>query len=72
METGRNLSQAVPWFLHPDGSRWVSHGPGRYLSRSIGLSCALMCVNTLGSLVFSQQDFGIKSWGTGSASISEM
>lgn len=28
MEAGRILSQAVPWFLGPDGSEWVPLGPG--------------------------------------------
>jgi hypothetical protein len=61
METGRILSQAAPWFLCPEGSRWVS------LSRSVGLTCAHGCVCTPRTPALSLWYLGMEHYGTGSA-----
>jgi hypothetical protein len=66
MEIGRILSLAVPWFLHPDGSRWNPLGPG------IGAQVVVLSVLTgmlalQGKPALSQWCLGMECCGTGLA-----
>jgi hypothetical protein len=61
-ETKRILSQAVPLFLCPEGSRQVPQ------SSNGGLTYALRCVSTPGRPALSQQYLGMESCGTESES----